>query len=98
MLKNFVDKGGASEIALLEKEYGKGIVGDNQLEMTRFQKQVLLLEEDRKNKKAKQNQGVNSTNPSGTLNAQTNGPGYSETVTYKNENEFETENQAEFVD
>ena len=90
----FVDEGLASEISVLEKEYGKGIVGDDQLEMTRFQKQVLLREEQRQSEQAKQNSGGSGH---GTLNAK-HSRGRSETTRYKNENKMEAENQVEFVD
>jgi len=97
----FVDNGFASEIAVLEKEYGKGITGDNQRDMTRFQKQVLLKEEARQSEEARPDTGGVNTNPSGVLNAQNPSVGQntrSETTRYKNKNEFETENQVEFVD
>jgi hypothetical protein len=98
--KIFVDKGFASEIAVLEKEYGKGVVGDNQLEMTAFQKQVLLLEESRQADEAREGTGNNSPGPAGTLNANhpSQGPSRSETIRYKNSGESEARNQAEFVD
>jgi len=66
--------------------------------MTPFQKQVLLLEEQRQNEQAQQ-QGQGGSQPQGTLNARNpQNSGYSEEHHYTNSREFETENQAEFVD
>ena len=64
--------------------------------MTPFQKQVLLLEEQRQNEEAQQNSGQS---PSGALNARrSGGAGYTEEVHYENEQSYETENQVEFVE
>jgi hypothetical protein len=99
--KIFVDKGFASEIAVLEKEYGKGVVGDTQLEMTAFQKQVLVLEESRQAEEAREGNGNNTPGPAGQLNARhptQQGESRVERIQYKNNGTHETENQAEFVD
>lgn len=81
---------------MLEKEYNKQIVGENQMEMTRFQKQCLLLEEQRQSEEAKTG-SVGSNSPSGAVNARS--PQVRKnTVRYKNGESHESENQAEFVD
>jgi len=63
--------------------------------MTPFQKQVLLLEEKRQQEEAEQEHGQGAS-PSGTLNASRGG--YTEKISYKNEQSHETENQATFVE
>jgi hypothetical protein len=67
--------------------------------MTPFQKQVLLKEEQRQAEEADPDHGTNSQSPSGALNARSPGnQGYSESYSYENAQEFETENQAEFIE
>jgi hypothetical protein len=88
----------AAEVVTLEKEYGYGITGESQLDLTPFQKQVLLKEHKRQQEQAQQKQGKAS--PSGALNARnpkTEG-GYTQEYHYSNDQEFETKNQVEFVD
>lgn len=84
---------------MLEKEYGKSIVGDDQLEMTSFQKQVLLLEEQRQNEQAQEQHGAGNS-PSGALNAEhpNVAGGQSERVKFKNSSEQTRDDQATFVD
>lgn len=77
-------------------------MGDNQLEMTRFQKQVLVAEEKRQSEQAQQNGELGSESPSGPLNARhpkvgNSGNGYTETIRYKNERETSSENELEVI-
>lgn len=84
----------------MEKEYGRGIVGDDQLSMTRFQKQVLLFEEKRQNEKKQEQMPNSSKSPSGPINGKAAGKqgGYTETTRYVNEGTTDKEGVAEFVD
>ena len=67
--------------------------------MTPFQKQVLLKEEQRQQEEAEQRHGGGRKSPSGPLNARHPGnDGYVERIHYENEQEYETENQVEFVE
>lgn len=90
----------AAEVVTLEKEYGYGISGDSQLDLTPFQKQVLLKEHKRQQEEAQEQRRGNQS-PSGTLNARNpnvGGEGYTEHHSYTNGQEFETKNQVEFVE
>lgn len=98
--RNFVDNGYAAEIVLLEKQFGRDVVGDDQLSLTRFQKQVLSLEYQRQQEDAR-NQHGSSQSPAGPINARNPSVGGStrrETVRYKNNRDNKSDNQAEFVD
>lgn len=66
--------------------------------MTPFQKSVLLLQEKKEQEEAeKQRHG--GAEPKGALNARNpSNKGYTEKHHYQNSNEYETENQVEFVD
>jgi hypothetical protein len=68
--------------------------------MTPFQKAVLLKEEQRQSEQAKQQQqGGGAESPSGALNARSpRNSGRSEHHHYKNSGEYETPNEATFVD
>jgi hypothetical protein len=70
------------------------------MEMTRFQKQVLLQEEARVQEKKQEKMDSGGGGTSRTLNARhsANDASFSESVKYKNSHEFETENQVEFAD
>lgn len=98
--KNFVDSGLAAEVVLLEKEFGYGITGEDQMDLTPYQKSVLMLEHQRQEEeKQKQSKGGAGGSPQGALNARhPDSEGYTEEHSYTNANEFETENQVEFVD
>jgi len=88
--RNFAETGAASEIAILLKEYDLGIVGSNQLDLTPFQKQVLLAHEQKKAEEQQERiEGAKGGSGGHIPNsrASSSGPTIKETIRYKNENE-----------